>query len=56
MLGAFAAAAAFAGPRLWAEVPLRGLAEALAWCREAMMSPSALLLHPERAQGKGSKP
>lgn len=44
------------GPRLWAEVPLQGLAQALAWCRETMMSPRALLLHPERAQAKGSKP
>jgi hypothetical protein len=44
------------GPQLWAEVPLRGLAPALAWCRKTMESPRALLLHPERAETKESKP
>lgn len=44
------------GPQLWVDVPLQGLAPALAWCRKAMASPRALLLHPERAQGQGSKP
>jgi hypothetical protein len=44
------------GPLIWAEVPLGELAPALAWCRKTMTSPRALLLHPERAQGQGSKP
>lgn len=43
------------GPPLWAKVPLRGLAPALAWCRSTMTSPRALL-HPERAGTKESKP
>ncbi|HEX6374660.1 MAG TPA: hypothetical protein VFZ91_02960 [Allosphingosinicella sp.] len=37
-------------------VPLDRLERALAWCRRTMASDRALLLHPDRAQGEGSKP
>jgi hypothetical protein len=35
-----------AGPMLWIEVPMTGLAGALGWCHAAMSSPDALRLHP----------